>query len=184
MPRSPSRRGLECYFDILAEDRQKFHQPPDGQRRSSQAHEAGDLGLGGAKKCCGGHLCVFAGRDDAVNLRRELCLEQFLLGLLQADIGEHVAAAFFDGLLHHFGSLRREASASASFNLRRITSMSGFGVAMPLWRRIKFTMAIAEKDNPHGQVETEVKETVRHTGWHENDVASFDGLTSGSHFEM
>jgi len=48
--RGPRPRWLDGNFDVLAENRQEFHQPPYRDRYGPTAHQRGNLSLGGAEE--------------------------------------------------------------------------------------------------------------------------------------
>jgi hypothetical protein len=64
---------------------EKFGEPSVEQCR--------DLGLVDAHEGCGGHLGQATALDDLPDMARKLCLGQLFLGLGEAQIGKHVAAA-------------------------------------------------------------------------------------------
>ena len=100
MTRPLARGRADGHFHILAQNGEKFHQAAD--RYGFQSHEGRHLRLGGAQELCGGGLREIAGLEQAMDLQGELCLEQFLPGIGEAQIGEDVAFAFFNGLAYDF----------------------------------------------------------------------------------
>ena len=55
------------------------------------------MGLLDAENCARFYLCEAATLDDAVDLQSETGLELLAFGIGETNIGEHVAAAFFEG---------------------------------------------------------------------------------------
>ena len=55
------------------------------------------MGLFDAKYCTRLSLREFAIFDDAVDLQRKMSLELFAFRISETNVGEHVAAAFFEG---------------------------------------------------------------------------------------
>ena len=69
--------GFQCYFNILPEDHQKFHQAAHGHGNGFEGHQGGDLWLGGAQKFCGFGLREVAFLEQSVHLYRELCFRGY-----------------------------------------------------------------------------------------------------------
>ena len=55
------------------------------------------MGLLNAEDCARFYLGEAATLNDAVDLQREMGLELLAFGIGEANIGKHVAAAFFEG---------------------------------------------------------------------------------------
>ena len=88
--------GGDGDFDIVAQRRKEVHQALDGKCSGLAAHEAGDVRLLDAENFPGLRLRELAFLRGAIDLQHEPGLEQFLLWIGQAEIREHVAAAFGD----------------------------------------------------------------------------------------
>src|SRR5271170_1473180 len=86
-------RRLHRNLHVLSERGEKLHQAADRELSGTVAHQRRDVGLPDAEDFAGLRLRQAALLDDLVDLQRQAGLEQLLLGIRQAEISEHVAAA-------------------------------------------------------------------------------------------
>ena len=86
--------GADGDLDVLSEGGEEFHEAADAEVAGAVAHEEGDLGLLDAEDFGDFDLGQVAVLEDGIDLEGELGLEQFLLGIGEAEVGEDVSAAF------------------------------------------------------------------------------------------
>src|SRR5277367_3878550 len=86
--------GPDNNFDVLAKSVKKFHQPSDGEVARAVPHQQRNLRLLHPENLRNLALLHAAALENRVNLQGEQRLQQFLLGIGKARVGEHIPAAF------------------------------------------------------------------------------------------
>jgi hypothetical protein len=118
----PLARGPDRDFNVLPQGGKEFHKASDREVTRAIPHQQRDLRLLHAEKFGDLDLCKAAVLEDCIDLQSELCLEQLLLGIGKAKVGEDILAAFcysgnvlacFFGLCFHF-------SFASLYNLARL----------------------------------------------------------------
>lgn len=82
-------------FHILPKGREKVHKTLDGESAGPIAHQRRNVGLLDAEDLPSFDLSQIAILDEEVDLKREPCLQEFLLGMGKTQIREHVPTALF-----------------------------------------------------------------------------------------
>ena len=85
--------GPDSDLDVLTEGGQKVHQALDGKGTGAIAHQGGNMGLLDAEDLARFRLGQAALPDVAIDLQGELCLQELLFRVGQAEVGEDVAGA-------------------------------------------------------------------------------------------
>jgi len=88
-------RGPYDDLHVLAERGEEVHEAFDGKGGGAVAHQCGNVRLLDAENLSRVRLLEAASLDEAVDLQGEFGLQQFLLRMGQAKVGENIAAAFF-----------------------------------------------------------------------------------------
>lgn len=86
--------GADGDLDVVAEGGEKFHEAADAEIASAIAHQQRDLRLLDAESFGELDLGLAASFQERIDLQGELGLDQFLLRIGEAEIGEDVSAAF------------------------------------------------------------------------------------------
>ena len=86
--------GPDGDFNIPAQSSEEFQKASNREVARAVPHQQRDLRLLDAEDFGDLDLCHAAVLQDAINLQSELRLEQFLLGIGEAEIGKDVSAAF------------------------------------------------------------------------------------------
>jgi hypothetical protein len=87
-------RGPDDDFDVLTQSGEEFHKASNREVTRAIPHQQRDLRLLHAENFGDLHLCQAAVLEDRRDLQGELCLEQLLLRIRKAKVGEDVPAAF------------------------------------------------------------------------------------------
>ncbi len=86
---------FDADLDIVSESGEELHQALGGKRAGTTAQEIRDVRLRNTEDLPGLCLRQLPRFDGAENLQRQIRLQQLLVRVGQAQIGEHVAAACF-----------------------------------------------------------------------------------------
>jgi len=81
-------------LDILAEGGEELHEPLEGERARTTAHERRDMRLLDAEDVARPRLRQPALLDETVDLQREIGLELLAFGIREPEVAKDVAAAF------------------------------------------------------------------------------------------
>ena len=88
--------GLHGDAHVLAEGGEKVHKTFDGKGAGAVAHQDGNMRLLDAEDLASFCLLEATFFDEAINLQRELGLQEFLLGMGETEVGKNISTAFFD----------------------------------------------------------------------------------------
>ena len=88
--------GFHGDLDVLAEGGEKVHETLDGKGTGAVAHQGGNVRLLDGEDLASFGLLEAAFSKEAINLERKLCLQEFLLGMGETEVGKNISTAFFD----------------------------------------------------------------------------------------
>ena len=122
--------GLYDDVHVLIEGDEETQKALHGELAEVAAQHLRDIGLADAEEGSGLDLFQAALFHDRIDLEDQLCLDQVLFGVGQAEVFKYVAAAEFVILLAHIVPL---AICSAWRSRSWINSMSRRGVSRPVF---------------------------------------------------